>query len=176
MPSLVFAIPTVPNTTTFSLQDVCNEIYGQFTAGMNLNQCFTDATGTFDPSYVGSKNSLLNFRNYTHSFVGIRVTLDASMASENGQVYVDYATSSGNGSIQFGLGATGVFLEPKTTPINSVSVKLIGSLSNIYININTNGSDSPSNFYPCSTPNTYSKNLLGTSGIIVDIKIGKMLV
>lgn len=67
IPALAFSIPTVPNTNTFSLQDVCTEIYGSFSAGMNLIQCFTDATGTFDPAYVGSKNSLLNFRNYTHN-------------------------------------------------------------------------------------------------------------
>lgn len=57
----------VPNTNTFSLQDVCTAIYGSYSSGMNLVQCFTDATGTFDPTYVGSKNSLLNFRNYVQN-------------------------------------------------------------------------------------------------------------
>jgi hypothetical protein len=52
----------VPNTTTFTLQDVENAIPG--TQG-NLQQCFTDAIpGYFDATYSGSKNSLLNFRNY----------------------------------------------------------------------------------------------------------------
>jgi len=55
---------SVPNTNTFSFWDVCNEIYGSHSAGMNLVQCFADATGTFDSTYVGSRNSLLNFRNY----------------------------------------------------------------------------------------------------------------
>lgn len=56
----------VPNTSTFTLQDVCVAIYGSSSSGKNLSQCFTDATGTFDSNYVGSKNSLYNFRNYQH--------------------------------------------------------------------------------------------------------------
>ena len=41
----------VPNTTTFTLQD--------------LVDCFADATSSsFDSNYSGSKNNLLNFRNY----------------------------------------------------------------------------------------------------------------
>lgn len=60
----------VPDTNTFSLQDVCIAIYGNYSAGMNLVQCFTDATGTFDsryqPNSYGSKNNMLNFRNYQH--------------------------------------------------------------------------------------------------------------
>lgn len=39
-------------------------VYGDSAAGRNLVSAFTDATGTFDPAYVGSKNNLLNFRNY----------------------------------------------------------------------------------------------------------------
>lgn len=76
-PALLFAKTPVPNTTTFSLLDVCAEIYGTFDAGMNLNQCFIDAIGTFDPNYMGSKNSLLNFRNYVQNQQKqvIRITL-----------------------------------------------------------------------------------------------------
>lgn len=59
----------VPNTNTFSFQDVCTEIYGYYAAAMNLSQAFTDAIGTFDPTYVGSKNGLLCFRNYVHSSI-----------------------------------------------------------------------------------------------------------
>jgi len=50
---------SVPNTNTFSLQDVVN-----VTGGNDLIEAFSLATGTFDPLYEGSKNSLLNFRNY----------------------------------------------------------------------------------------------------------------
>jgi len=61
----------VPNTTNFTLQDVTTEIYGDTAANRNLNQCFTDATGTFDGTYNpnsnGTSNNLLNFRNYNHN-------------------------------------------------------------------------------------------------------------
>jgi len=52
----------VPNTTTFSLQDVVNEVGPDYST---LSSCFADAyTEYFDPTYSGSKNNLLNFRNY----------------------------------------------------------------------------------------------------------------
>lgn len=57
----------VPNTDTFSLQDVVNEIGG----GVNsLQACFVNAiSGGFDPIYGGNRTSLLNFRNYQHSLM-----------------------------------------------------------------------------------------------------------
>jgi len=54
----------VPNNTTFTFQDVTTAVYGDTNAGRNLVSAFADATGTFDPAYVGSKTNLLNFRNY----------------------------------------------------------------------------------------------------------------
>ena len=52
----------VPNTTTFELQDVVDEINPTTD---DLVDCFSDATASyFDSSYEGSKNQLLNFRNY----------------------------------------------------------------------------------------------------------------
>lgn len=55
----------VPNTATFSLSDVTTTIFGDASAGRNLSSCFTSANSAyFDPAYSGSKNSLLNFRNY----------------------------------------------------------------------------------------------------------------
>lgn len=52
----------VPNTTTFSLQDVVNVVEPDV---YTLQSCFNDAVSAyFDPAYSGSKNSLLNFRNY----------------------------------------------------------------------------------------------------------------
>jgi len=55
---------SVPNTTTFSLQDVQTELGG---VNDDLIECFSNAAPLgFDPTYEGSKNQLLNFRNYTH--------------------------------------------------------------------------------------------------------------
>jgi len=52
----------VPNTTTFTLQNVVDEVNPTTD---DLAACFTDADECyFDPTYEGSKNNLLNFRNY----------------------------------------------------------------------------------------------------------------
>ena len=52
----------VPDTTTFTLQDVVTEINPTTD---DLVDCFADAVaGNFDSSYSGSKDELLNFRNY----------------------------------------------------------------------------------------------------------------
>lgn len=51
----------VPDTTTFTLQNVVDEIDNDD----NLVGCFNDANASyFDSSYEGSQNQLLNFRNY----------------------------------------------------------------------------------------------------------------
>lgn len=56
---------SVPNNTTFSFFDVATAVYGDHNSGRNLVSAFSDATSAkFDPAYSGSKNSLLNFRNY----------------------------------------------------------------------------------------------------------------
>lgn len=52
----------VPNTNTFTLQDVVDEINPTTD---DLAQCFTNAIAyKFDPLYEGNKDNLLNFRNY----------------------------------------------------------------------------------------------------------------
>ena len=52
----------VPNTTTFALQDVVDEVNPTTD---DLADCFADATSSsFDSNYSGDKNNLLNFRNY----------------------------------------------------------------------------------------------------------------
>lgn len=56
---------SVPNTNTFSLENVRIEIGLSATA--SLTACFAAANPAgFDPAYEGSKNSLYNFRNYSH--------------------------------------------------------------------------------------------------------------
>lgn len=55
---------SVPNTNNFSLQDVIDEINP---SSNDLATCFAEAIDSgFDSAYEGSKNSLLNFRNYSH--------------------------------------------------------------------------------------------------------------
>jgi len=66
----------VPDITTFNQRDVVTEIYGD-SSDRSLTELFTAATGTFDSLYVGSKNSLYNFRNYKH----ITVTINTSISN-----------------------------------------------------------------------------------------------
>lgn len=54
---------SVPDTNTFTLQDVVAEIG----SGDDLVEEFSLAVDSgFDPTYKGSKDQLYNFRNYTH--------------------------------------------------------------------------------------------------------------
>ena len=59
----------VPNTTTFTLQNVVDVIDNDD----NLVGCFNDAVASkFDSNYEGSKNQLLNFRIYDNGATGTR--------------------------------------------------------------------------------------------------------
>jgi hypothetical protein len=52
----------VPDTNTFTLQDVVTEVNPTTD---DLTDCFADAVaGSFDAAYEGSKDRLSNFRNY----------------------------------------------------------------------------------------------------------------
>ena len=67
----------VPDTNTFSLQDVCN----QFTKNPpdDLVDCFSLANSAeFDPNYEGSKDRLSNFRNYGGLWVGKLILISTS--------------------------------------------------------------------------------------------------
>ena len=110
----------VPNTTTFTLQNVVNEVNPTTD---DLVDCFSDANpADFDPAYEGSKNSLLNFRNYgaapppsntltispTSQAVSqpaggftITVTSNTSWAYSDNQTWIagTPTSGSGNGSI-----------------------------------------------------------------------------
>jgi hypothetical protein len=58
----------VPDTNTFTLQNVVDEVNPTTN---DLADCFADANPLyFDPTYEGSKNSLLNFRNYGSVLIG----------------------------------------------------------------------------------------------------------
>ena len=67
----------VPNTTTFTLQDVVNEVNPTTD---DLADCFTDANiFLFDPAYSSSVG-LLKFRNYNGGF---RTAFSASTADKD---------------------------------------------------------------------------------------------
>ncbi len=59
----------IPNTNTFSLQDVVTEI-GLVSSKAKLVDCFTNANSSgFVSFYQGSKDRLSNFRGYSHPSV-----------------------------------------------------------------------------------------------------------
>ena len=66
----------VPNTTTFDLQDVVDEVNPTTD---DLVACFAAANDNyFNPTYEGSKNSLLNFRDYGSHNAGSDYSISAS--------------------------------------------------------------------------------------------------
>ena len=87
---------SVPNTNTFSLQDVVNVV-----GGNNLISAFANSVdGCFDSAYKGSKNSLLNFRNYnalTTPIISISANFSTTAISATvyyGYSYVSYSITT----------------------------------------------------------------------------------
>lgn len=120
----------VPNTTTFSLQDVVNSVVG---IGSNdLVECFSHAVdANFDVTYKGSKDQLYNFRNYT------------GIAAASQQVYI-YS----NNSINYWVCPAGV---------TSVCVVVIGSTYDKggALEYKNNITVTPGNSYATFIPNNH---------------------
>src|SRR5690606_21870736 len=96
---ILFCLPLfaqVPDTNTFSFTDVKDEIENNGGATTNsLVDAFTNANASgFDPAYEGSKNALLNFRNYTHC--GLILNQDFDTTSQTGFPNSVYVTSDGS--------------------------------------------------------------------------------
>ena len=102
----------VPDTTTFTLQDVADE----FSLGTNdgLTDCFDEATSAdFDPAYSGDKDNLLNFRNYDGS----------SSSLTYPQIYKRQTGSSNIGPFKFYYAAGS---SPRTVYTNAGLTTLVG--------------------------------------------------
>ena len=70
----------VPNTTTFTLQNVVDVVNP---TSDDLVDCFADAVASkFDSNYEGSKNQLLNFRNYDGSTL-LQITMSTGTGSKD---------------------------------------------------------------------------------------------
>ena len=79
----------VPNTSTFSLQDVVNEVNPTTD---DLVDCFADAiASSFDSTYSGSKDQLLNFRNYGNSTPVVSLT-----TTENQGYFLNLSCTAGS--------------------------------------------------------------------------------
>jgi len=105
---------SVPNTDDFSLQDVVDEINPTTNS---LKGCFDDAVSNgFDPAYEGSKNRLLNFRNYDNKWVLSNAVFNQSsqafgesiaglsLRSNGLKVYIGFTTGSDvNKGLQYSI-------------------------------------------------------------------------
>jgi hypothetical protein len=122
----------VPNTTTFSLQDVVTDLG---CAG-NLTACFAAAIdATFDPLYKGSKNNLLNFRNYGGLFVSIDiVAISYSYDTTPCTTYTVTITASGTWTaiwLNSGSSAEGAFHATKYSGAASDTVTITAIDTNL---------------------------------------------
>jgi len=86
---------SVPNTTTFSLQDVYDVVHSHASGtATNLQSCFDNSIDAyFDVNYKGSKNSLYNFRNYTVSASSIPTVTTTDVSERNAYLFAptDYS-------------------------------------------------------------------------------------
>lgn len=83
----------VPNTDSFDIFDVITEL--GISLGSSLQNCFNNAVdGDFDPLYKGSKNSLLNFRNYSKTTTASISPTQATRTSSAGSFTVTITSST----------------------------------------------------------------------------------
>ena len=117
----------VPDTTTFTLQDVADE----FSLGTNdgLIDCFEEATSAdFDPAYSGDKDNLLNFRNYDGtaslpSFVGSLASSSAGVSPCNPPLTMNI-TYYHNGSGTYPVVGDTVYTDSSgSTPYGSINMR-----------------------------------------------------
>lgn len=96
---------SVPNTTTFSLQDVYNVVHSHASGtSTNLQSCFNNAVSSyFDATYFGSKNSLLNFRNYTVAALTIYNPVVASITSSSANLRYEFTTPAYSPNTTYGF-------------------------------------------------------------------------
>jgi hypothetical protein len=95
---------SVPDSDSFDLISVTIELGGGETS---LQECFDNAIpGGFDPLYEGSKNSLLNFRNYEHieDTMFINADVPAGQNFIGGQVFIKSGATLPEYTIDWGDG------------------------------------------------------------------------
>ena len=121
-------VNTVPNTTTFSLQDVVNSVNPTTD---DLQDCFNDAdSAQFDPSYAGAKDRLYNFRNYGNQSTGTGVltfssTIVGAYKSAPNGIYPNYTfaeqkSTDGSGTgFEADIGLDAVVINSRTTYVYS---------------------------------------------------------
>lgn len=151
---------SVPNTTTFNLQDVSDAVYGNHTSGKNLLDAFTASDAAkFDATY-GSKTmspkTMYGFRNYGAVVVTAPVvttttvsSITSSTASSGGNVISD-----GGGTVT----ARGVCWNTSSNPTLSNSKTTDGTGSGTFTSSITGLSDLTTYYV-----RAYATNSAGTS-------------
>lgn len=88
----------VPDTNTFSLQDVCDELNNNGESGIDdLTACFANANAAgFDATYEGSKDRLSNFRNYEHITVPLDTNTEITTISDSSTWKADNVNWTGD--------------------------------------------------------------------------------
>ena len=145
----------VPNTNTFSLQDVVTEL--GITSNKSLTNCFAQASSfAFDPNYQELKDQLDDFRNYN----GIPSALPTKSYTLS---FSGSSQSSGACSLSTSVTRTVYFKSNASSPItgdvlyqnSSATVVFNGSgnwyrgaFDNNFYQIQTNGSISTKGFCP----------------------------
>ena len=133
----------VPDTTTFTLQDVVTEVNPTTD---DLVDCFADAIASkFDSAYSGSKNNLLNFRNYgagSAAWVVGDITLAQSQTST-----LYSGTSPAAGTVYVDQGGQRMFiLDFPNKIIKQYSLSVANDITSTTTYINQQGFSYPTNF------------------------------
>ncbi|QTD39028.1 hypothetical protein JL193_07200 [Polaribacter batillariae] len=161
----------VPNTDNFSFHDVKNEIENNGGATTNsLVEAFANANATgFDSSYEGSKDSLLNFRNYNHVMLGKLVlgsindpNLSTSFRSVNNRFTINNSSVNGNVELRFTFISDNSDVSNNIVPLFEGNSMILNTpiVRNYVINPNPNGIDL------IITDLTYQYNSNGGSGSV----------
>ena len=136
--SLIGFSQSVPNTTTFTLQNVYDVVHSHTPAtAANLSSCFTNANASyFDATYSGTKTNLLNFRNYTVASAAVPPTVTTTAPS--GVTYT-VATIGGNCTSDGGatITARGTYVSTNSNMSGAVAVTnsgQTGAFSDTYTN------------------------------------------
>jgi len=129
----------VPNTSTFTLQDVVNEVNPTTD---DLVDCFSDAIlAGFDSAYEGSKNQLLNFRNYSslspffltldEKFPCSSLTEDQSYHNGSGTLAVvgDIVYDDSSGTTLKSSGRYGQASTDHSSPTNKIEINGSGTIT-----------------------------------------------